>query len=440
MTSSAVSIGAAMQDGNSFDRVVYLVLILLAVWTLSSRSVNWNDFIKRNPALTALLLYSLLSIVWSDYPMVSVKRWLRDLGTFLAIFVVLSENYPQQAVEALLRRFCYLVIPFSAVLIKYFPGMGSGYGEWTGEWIITGVALGKNQLGALLLVCSVFLFWDISNRWKDRKDRQTKWSLYTNIVLLADAVWMLKKSNSSTSLVCLITSCTIIVFSHTGLIKRNPFRLKLLMPIAGSLYLILQVGFNIKAVLFHAVGRDTTVTGRTEIWEYLLSHNMNWLLGAGYESFWLGSRMQTVSDVVRLSVNQAHNGYIEYYINLGLVGLCLLGLFLIGRYFSIFKRLKTQPEFAILSFTFWIIQIIYNYSEAAFKFHMMWFAFLLVSIDFPTRESAVADVSPGDVPVRIQGRMSRPMAHFPSSSRDTRRNPLQPSSSRVVKSLRKRPG
>ena len=48
----------------------------------------------------------------------------------------------------------------------------------------------------------------------------------------------------------------------------------------------------------------------------------NALVGAGFESFWLGPRLSKVMTAFpNLHVNEAHNGYIEVYLNLGVIGL-----------------------------------------------------------------------------------------------------------------------
>ena len=66
------------------------------------------------------LLFALLSVLWSDFPLVALKRWFRDLGNYLVILVVLSDPRPLEAVRALLRRLCYLLIPLSILLVKYY--------------------------------------------------------------------------------------------------------------------------------------------------------------------------------------------------------------------------------------------------------------------------------------------------------------------------------
>ena len=69
-----------------------------------------------------------------------------------------------------------------------------------------------------------------------------------------------------------------------------------------------------------ALGRNSTLTGRTEIWKLVLGMANNPIFGAGYESFWLGERLQKLWHYYWFPINEAHNGYIEIYLNLGWIG------------------------------------------------------------------------------------------------------------------------
>ena len=113
----------AMEEGNPIDRTIFFGLMLAALGILMSRSFKWDTFFARNLALTAFLLFALISVVWSDFPLVALKRWFRDLGVYFAVLVVLSDPRPLDALRTVLRRLAYLLIPLSIVLDKYFPGV-----------------------------------------------------------------------------------------------------------------------------------------------------------------------------------------------------------------------------------------------------------------------------------------------------------------------------
>src|SRR6267154_6251833 len=114
----------ALQEGSALDRIIFSVLILLAIVILKSRSFHWGGFFAHNFVLMSLIFFALLSVLWSDFPFISFKRWFRDLGNYLVILVVLSEANPLEAVRTLLRRLCFLLVPLSILLIKYFPQTG----------------------------------------------------------------------------------------------------------------------------------------------------------------------------------------------------------------------------------------------------------------------------------------------------------------------------
>ena len=88
----------AFEEGSPLDRSVYLVLMGLAFWILAKRQFSWREAFARNAALTLFLLFALASVVWSDYPFITFKRWIRDLGTYLMVLVVLSDPRPTEAI------------------------------------------------------------------------------------------------------------------------------------------------------------------------------------------------------------------------------------------------------------------------------------------------------------------------------------------------------
>ncbi len=369
----------ALQEGNPLDRSVYFILMLLAIGILISRSFNWGNFFARNLALMAFVCFALVSVCWSDFPFVAFKRWFRDFGNYLVILVALSDPLPLEAIRTVLRRLCYLLIPLSIVLVKYYPEIGRQYSTWEGTTMYVGAATSKNMLGVLCLVSGIFFFGDTVTRWSQRKDRRTKRILLLNGAFLAMTLWLLNLSESATSRVCLVLGCLIIATLHSKGFRRRPGLLKTLIPVVVCVYLVLAfgLGVDINAVLAEAVGRNPTLTGRTQIWNVLLSMHTNPLVGTGYQSFWLGSRLQWVWHQPGIGgINEAHNGYLDIYLNLGLVGVFLLTVFLIASYRTICRRLQSPSSLASFSLVVWTILVFYNVTEAAFEGGLLWLALL----------------------------------------------------------------
>jgi exopolysaccharide production protein ExoQ len=377
------------EEGNPLDRTISSALILLAIGTLMARSLKWSDFFGRNLALIAFLSFALMSVLWSDFPFIAFKRWFRDLGNYLVILVALSDPRPPEAIRTLLRRLFFLLIPLSVVLIKYYPEIGKSWDPWTGVAEYSGVTTGKNMLGIQCLVSGLFFFWDTVARWADRKQRQTKRIILVNVGLIATTLWLLEISNSATSRVCLAVGCLVIAAAHRKTVKRRPALLTALIPVGICGCLVLAaLGVDISAAVADAVGRSPTLTDRTKIWSFLLDMKISPLLGTGYESFWLGPRLQWFWQHAGLGhINEAHNGCLEVYLNLGIIGLSLLGWFLIASYRTICRRFKPFSSFGSLSLALWTILLFHSITEASFRSGVLWLTFLLGAIAVPERAS-----------------------------------------------------
>ena len=147
--------------------------------------------------------------------------------------------------------------------------------------------------------------------------------------------------------------------------------------------------------MLQALGRDPTLTGRTEDWPIFLSILDNSLVGAGYETFWLGPRLKEVWETFPgMQINQAHNGYIEVLLNLGWIGVALLGILVATGYRSVIGGYRRAPDFGSLRLAFFLATMITAFTEAAFR--MMgppWIAFLLVTASVPVEAASEGDGS-----------------------------------------------
>lgn len=381
---------ASFEEGNPIDRSIFFILILIAMAVLVSRSFQWNRFFASNLVLIAFVVFSLLSILWSDFPLIALKRWFRDLGNYLVVLVVLSDRRPLKAVCLLLRRVSFALISLSVLLIKYYPGIGVGWDTWTGVAAYTGATTSKYMLAVVCMVAGIYFFWDAVTRWPNRRTSQTRRILYTDAIFIAMTLWVLNLANGKTCQVCMVIAWLVILAANTATIKRHPAPLKVLVPIIACLSLFLVFGADYKADIATAVGRDPTFTDRTQLWSYLLGMNIDPLLGTGYESFWLGPRLLDLWGKFTFRPTQAHNGYLEIYLNLGMIGLALVIAYLIAAYRTICEQFTAAASFTPFRLALWTILPICSITTAAFfKGDLLWLAFLLGSITVPNRAQNV---------------------------------------------------
>lgn len=375
---SGDSVAQGLAEGDPLNRTAELVLISLGVAILVSRSFRWGDFFTRNRALTVYLLFALVSVLWSDLPFAAFKKWFRDLGNYAMILVVLSDPHPLEALSTLLRRIGYLLIPLSVVLIKYVPALGRQYDPWLGSAMFTGASMSKNMLGIVCLVCGIYFFWDTVVKWPDRKNRRQKRAILVNAGLFGMVVWLLNSCQSVTSQTSLAIGCVVILAAHTKAVRRQPGILTATIPAVFLIYAFLFFGLGLSGNFAAAVGR-TSLSGRNEIWQLVLSQQANPFVGAGYESFWLGPRLQRLwaGGWGAIHINEAHNGYLEVYLNVGYVGFLLLFLFVASTYKNIRKKFKPFSTIASLTLAIWTAFLFHNTSEADFRSGVMWFVFAL---------------------------------------------------------------
>jgi len=151
----------------------------------------------------------------------------------------------------------------------------------------------------------------------------------------------------------------------------------------------------------HALGRQSNLSGRTEIWTALISVAPNPTLGAGFESFWTSP---AVKDFWRSlpnywhpeTLNEAHNGYLEIYLNLGLVGVCLIAFVLISGYRRATKALRREPDLGGLLLAYIMVGATYSLTEAGFRMlDLIWVSLLLGII---TASSVAAGLLNGGKP------------------------------------------
>jgi O-antigen ligase len=391
-------------EGSPVDRTVFLALIVAGGVVLARRNLDWRRWIASNPWIALYLMYCLASMAWSDEPFVLFKRWIKDLGNPIMALVILTDRRPYETAATILRRLSFLLLPLSLLFVKYFPDLGRVY-HIDGAPLYTGIGHQKNDLGGMCLITGIYFAWNlIVNRSPDWKSSP----VYTrqDMVLVVMMAWLLYMSNSQTSLACLVVASGLFVLSRFPPFSRKPAKLVIFLTGSALVFGILEQTFHIKDYIFYLLGRDPSLTNRTELWALVKSLETNPLLGAGFMSFWAGERMARVWEVMGRGVNQAHSGYLEQYLNLGYVGLAFIGGIILAGLISVRRQLDTDVAGGLLRFSFILVAILYNYTEASFYgINTLWMLLLIGCITIPgygaaTVTAAVAAPSAGR-PMRV---------------------------------------
>ncbi len=387
--------GTTVEEGSPIDAAFFLVMTLMGVSVLLRRRIYPGDFVRYNPWIAFFMLFCLLGCLWSDFPFVAFKRWTKLFGQVVMVMVVLTEPDPQEAVIRLFKRFAYVVVPVSVLFIKYFPELGRGFDAWSGQGVDMGITLDKNALGYDCMLILIVLAWQfICDRQKakpagprKKRTRKEMFEIGVDVLFFVVTCWLLHDAHSSTSLVCTVVAIAIIYI--LGMKWVRPEKLTLYF-VTALIVVGLAAFFNFFTFFITQVlGKDMTLTDRTQIWDVLLKWDINPLIGTGYESFWLGERREEMWRIFpNLSLNSAHNGYLQTYLDLGILGLIATFGMVLSGYFKAKRALFTNFDFARYRLGFWLAFLIYNWTEVAFRTHSVpFFGFLLAVIDFPASKT-----------------------------------------------------
>jgi O-antigen ligase len=384
----------AHTEGSPFDRLVFLALILAAFVALQRRKVSWVRVAAANKWLFVLMIYFGISTLWADDPFISFKRWIKEIGNFAMVLVVLSEEEPATAVKSVLFRCGIFLIPTSVLLIKYYPDLGRYYNPFIWTYSYGGVTTNKNDLGMGLFACTIGLYWGILDLWHQRSEHRKE--VFAHLLLIGMCLWLYAKANCATALACSALGAGILSAMKVPAFRNALQRVGLWgLLILALTTLFLNALFNPMEVVVEGLGRNMTFTGRTDIWHQVLQVDINPLIGAGYNSFWQPGRAESVSKALGFffTLQEAHNGYLETYLNSGLIGLVLLVIVLQGGARRIINGLDAGDSYEAFCLAVLVGAVLYNMTESAFcGLLILWVILLLAIMRFPRPSNAARDI------------------------------------------------
>jgi exopolysaccharide production protein ExoQ len=278
--------------------------------------VRWRSVLRGVTAAAWPLLLcglAILSTEWSLDHMFTLRRGIILLATTLfAVYLASHFDWEEQ-----LDAFGWMTVVAvfgSYVLIVFFPDYGVSHDLHWGNW--KGLFPHKNLLGLYMAFGILLMVFG-------RPGGLPKW---LRIATLLGAIGLLVFSGSATALVSLLVCFALYPLVYLfGL--RGKRTLPLWVPmlplfISAGLFALLN-----SSRLLELLGRDSTFTGRADLWRIAISaiHDDPWL-GHGYSIFW--HTVTTESTGVLISATtHAHDGYLDLCIDLGFVGLLV---FVIG--------------------------------------------------------------------------------------------------------------
>ena len=356
-------------DDNPMLRLLWLPVYAATLMLSALRS---PQFLKIMPGLfmTGILVgLCFASRFWSIDPGTTTRRAIAITFTSLFGLYLASRYRGEQLTQIVGGSFAILALGSYFVCICV-PSLGIhndiNAGAWKGLWYE------KNQMAAMMVLgfaaccASAYLV----------PARRKLW------IAVAVAIFVLViLSRSKTALLC----CAFCVAAYPVLLAlRKGGVLSILFVwlaataalVGGSLF------YMAPDAVFRALGKDPTLTGRTEIWASLmrLSDHRPWL-GYGYKAFWGKDSVpaQVVKTETHWDVPSAHNGWLDLLIQLGWVGVTVFGFCLLAAYFCALFRFRRVGDgffsvLILLMFSFMIMSESFILSQNS----LIWALFVCV--------------------------------------------------------------
>lgn len=318
------------------------------------------------PALLGPAL-AVASLLWSVEPDLTLRRaGALVLSTIFGLW--LAERFSRRGLFALLVAAAGLTVAANLATVVLRPEVGlhqafDALGDeaaHAGEW--RGLFFHKNDFGRMMALClTVFLVALVLRpgwRW---------------VLLPAAAAALAGVLGSGSGQAVLLSVVLGAVIALAVRMRRASARGRAMavvvaVPLAAFAALIWPLVF---ATVLHWLGKDATLTGRTEIWAGVLAAlRGNLALGGGFGAGWdlVGDRLYALTAI---AVGHAHNGYLDLMTDLGVLG---LGLMLAVSLFVLRLSLRAwmqglAPETGLLGLSVAVFLLLGNWAGSFLLLH-----------------------------------------------------------------------
>ncbi|MHB8528570.1 MAG: O-antigen ligase family protein [Caulobacteraceae bacterium] len=334
-------------------RLVWLPVYAVVLGLALRRARELGRFWRPALALLVLVGWAALSVLWGIDPATTGRRALAlAFTTLFGLYLAAAFDGPAFS-EILAATFAALAASTLLVCVAA-PGFGIHHhvnvGDWKGLWYE------KNQMGGLMAEGALAAL--VAARLNP--SRRGVW--IAAAVLCGFLVAMSRSISAGLMLAVMLAALCVLRASRRG-------------PASGvvAAWFWSAVGGLAAATaafwpraFYHAVGRDPTLTGRTDIWRAAehWSAKAPWL-GYGYGGFWGrdSSGAKYIRDQLGWLVPDAHSGWLDLRLALGWIGLILVaGVFCIAAVAALRRGARLGDGF--WSMIFLAAFAIYAFSES----------------------------------------------------------------------------
>lgn len=370
ISTGALTLLIGKEFNNSFDSITQVIWMLAYVLSIYYIFKYKKNHIKIEPTVLLILSIVFLSVFWSVSPSLSLQRFFALTGTTIfGYYLALRYNY-KEILSILVKVFGFIFI-LSFIFILFFPTMGVETSVNVGSW--RGIFVTKNTLGRYAVIGFLVMILYIL-----QKEYYSKIGINRAYFYLMLSIILLIGSRSSTSLLIMLI-IIIAIFSSRLLFINIFLRLSIVLFSTVGL-IILIVLFDDKINIYEVLGKDSTLTGRTELWDLIwLQISSKYWFGYGYSAFWQSSYSGNITRFLNWGPTSAHNGILDIWLQLGIFGVFIVLLSFFKNFIISLKRLFSCKDYeSFIPPIFLFIIALNNITESSFLVHNSLFWILYV--------------------------------------------------------------
>lgn len=352
-----ISGGASEGDGITTSSLDYSIIakISLLIYAISFALLilRWKKVLPviiKNKYLLLLLIVVGLSPLWSVLPDQTFRYSIYAMGT-TAFGLYVATRYTLKEQVTIFSWTYALIILFSIIFIVALPHYGIMGAIHAGA--IRGIYTHKNQFGLVMVPGAVIFFL------RALSGKGTSWLHWLFFVTSIALIVLSRSTTSLGNLLIMLTLCLVYrTFRWRYEVLISVILAATIIGVAGLLWF---VNYGESDLLFVAIGKDATLTGRTEIWHYVWEQiQLRPWLGYGLAAFWNGldGPSAYIELALTISVVYAHNGFLDLWLSIGFIGLSVFAIgFLsaVKNSLSLIRQTFTPEEFWPLLYLTYIL-------------------------------------------------------------------------------------
>jgi exopolysaccharide production protein ExoQ len=342
---------------SAWKQIAYPLLFIVAAAAFLA-TASYRRFVWAHAGvllLAFLIAYALASTAWSAAPEITIMR---AILFAMIVFLIALSAYASPSSEQIVRRLFWVMalvtaLNAAALVVKKPSEIGH-----------MGIYEHKNVFG---WVSALVLYFGLYRLFTGTTVERIVAAL---MVAAAPVFLVAAESKTSLGLAVLCPAVGLALWYGARRVRVSPaIVFAVLVVFVGFVF---EIGRASGTWDLFAVNRtifgNTTLTGRTEIWSFTLG--LIWqkpLFGHGYEAvFSTGAGGLVERNAVGFvrGMPTAHNGYLDMWVQLGIVGLAAVVLFLLAAFDAVGRWAFARPGMGWLAITIVLFASMHNLLES----------------------------------------------------------------------------